>query len=271
MSIIFDESHEAYHAHPAYSSTEGKMALEDLALLGDYRAGLIEKSSDARHFVLGSATHCALLEPHAFADRYAVKPAGMNLTTKEGRAWKAEHEGRAHLSHDEYCAIGLMRERLCPAVRAILDDAGGRPEVTVRIDDDGLPLQCRLDWWRRGPHAIHDLKTTTRFASFARAAHDLGYAFSAAWYCHVYQRELGVWPTFDFLVVEAVPPFRSAIFTPTDAFLAYGRQQVNDLLPRLRTAHHSGDFRSDCPQHLDLDLPGYVHAADLSDEAGFLL
>lgn len=271
MSIIFDESNEVYHANPAYSSTEGKLALEDIAKLGDYRAGIIEKSPDARHFVLGSAVHCALLEPHAFAQRYAIKPDGLNLSTKEGRAWKTENEGREHLSHDEHRAIGLMRERLCPAIRSILDDSEGRPEVTIRIDDEGLPLQCRLDWWRRGPHAIHDLKTTTRFSSFARAAHDLGYAFSVAWYCYVYHHELGVWPTFDFLVVEAVPPFRSAIFTPTDAFLAYGRKQVNDLLPRLRAAHLKGEFRSDCPQHLDLDLPGFVRTDDLDDEAGFLL
>jgi hypothetical protein len=271
MPIIFDETNAAYHADPAYSSTEGKLALEDLQKLADHRDGLISRDDEARHFTFGSAAHCLFLEPNAFPSRYAVKPEGMNLSTKEGRAWKADLGGREVITADEMQSMHLMRKRLSPAVRAILDDADGRPEVTFRNEDDGLPMQCRLDWWRKSRHAVHDVKTTTRFSSFVRAAHDCGYAFSAAWYCHVYHRELGVWPTFDFLVLEACAPFRSAVFTPTDAFLAYGRKQVEALLPRLRDAHRRGDFSSDCPDRIDLDVPGFVRAAELVEDAGFLV
>jgi exodeoxyribonuclease VIII len=269
--IIYDEPNETYHANPAFSSSEGKLALQDLRLLGDYRQGILPQRSDSKAMFFGSAVHCQLLEPEAFADRYAVKPEGLNLTTKAGREWKAEHEGIDILSMEDLRAIEFMVDRLCPAVREILEDEEGKPEVTIRVADDGLPLQCRLDWWRPSAHAIHDLKTTARFGNFVRGAFDLHYAFSCAWYCHVYHLELGVYPTFDFLVVESVPPYRSAVFTPTDAFLAFGRSQLEEVLPKLREAHASGDYPSECPERVELDLPRFINASAFTEDAEFLI
>ena len=48
----------------------------------------------------GQAIDCYLTEgAEAFAKQWAIKPDGLSLATKEGKAWKLDHDGKEILSH----------------------------------------------------------------------------------------------------------------------------------------------------------------------------
>lgn len=95
--------------------------------------------------IAGSALHCAILEPGLFAARYAVKPEGLSLATREGKAWAAEHVGDRQIVPQDVADMG---HALHPLFARITGD-GGVVEVPVTAtDDDGVPVACKPDWLR---------------------------------------------------------------------------------------------------------------------------
>ena len=62
---------------------------------------------------LGTAAHCYILEgAEVFHSRYAIKPEGLNFSTREGRAWRDAQEGRSIISFDAHMQIISMRDAL---------------------------------------------------------------------------------------------------------------------------------------------------------------
>ena len=113
---------------------------------------------------LGTAAHCYILEgADAFHDRYAVKPEGLNFSTREGRAWRDEQEGRSIISFDQHMQILAMRDALMAQADARrLLEAGGRAEATMIAKDPetGLTLLCRPDLYISRAGLAVNLKTT---------------------------------------------------------------------------------------------------------------
>jgi hypothetical protein len=77
---------------------------------------------------LGQMIHRAILEPDALD--VSVKPEGLNLSTKEGKEWKAA-QTKTIITQDEYVTIKGMRDSVHahPAVKRVLDNA--RTEVSL--------------------------------------------------------------------------------------------------------------------------------------------
>lgn len=130
----------------------------------------------------GLALDCYLTEGSAaFYDRFAIKPPDMSFATKEGKAWKAEHEGKEFLSDDDHAimldaADAVRRCSRWPEIEK------SKAQATIRRHSDGLGLglQSRPDWLNVGCGTIDDLKKTANLDTFGKQAIDLSYHLQAA-------------------------------------------------------------------------------------------
>lgn len=130
----------------------------------------------------GAALDCLLTEDGAdFAARFAIKPAGMDGRTKEGRAWAEAHIGKAILSEADMAilqdAAAAVRALPCwPEIEASVAQATVRRHAAAL----GFGLQSRPDWLRAERGAVRDLKKTRDLGRFGSQAIDLGYHLQAA-------------------------------------------------------------------------------------------
>lgn len=179
--------------------------------------------SDATAF--GKAAHAYLIEgATVFHARYAVKPAGLNLSTKVGIAWKAEHEGRERIDAEDYDAIQAMARMIAAHSMARLALRDGLPEATAVVQDKetGLWMKCRPDYLTT--RLAVNLKTTADNGAdaFARQAWSLGYHIGAAMTSDILAA-LGRPVPYAFLCVEKSAPYIPAVRALSDRFLLAGR------------------------------------------------
>lgn len=144
---------------------------------------------------LGTAAHCAILEPARFAATYAHKPTGMNFSTTEGKAWKAArlaegYDEKAVLAHETWVVI----EQIAAAfdakalARVSLKDAEAVEVSALALDDStGERVKARTDWLSGG--YVHDLKVSTHAVekSLAYFAWREGWMHQLAFHRHVYR------------------------------------------------------------------------------------
>lgn len=170
--------------------------------------------------VLGTALHCAALEPERFAREYVVSAEFGDCRKTVNRdardAWRSEHAGKTVLSAEDMRAVGGMVASLLahPLMGRIL--TRGRPEVTARwLDQDtGLPCVARVDLWSEPLALALDLKTTedARPAQFAKSIANFRYHVQAALYTEGLGAVGAPCEHFVFCAVEKRPPYLVAMY-----------------------------------------------------------
>jgi hypothetical protein len=75
-----------------------------------YKTGLI-KREETRALVLGTLCHLAVLEPERPPTAYAVRPAGLDFRTKDGKAWRDAQGDKPILDETEAAMLDGMRDR----------------------------------------------------------------------------------------------------------------------------------------------------------------
>lgn len=198
-----------------------------------------EDETEATSF--GTAFHMLLLEPENFARAYVVAPEGMNFSTKDGKALKAEAEaaGQEIVSHKAMQRMQRMRDEIAahPMGRKILDrKAMAEATMVAKCPETGLWLKARPDFLMPDAPALTvNLKTAQRPnpRHWQRQASDLGYHVSAAFTRYVARLLLlhDALP-YAFLVAGSKPPHLPFVATLEDAAVGWG-----DLIVRrgLRT------------------------------------
>lgn len=146
---------------------------------------------------IGTALHCAVLEPMRFEAIATVAP-DVDRRTKDGKAtyaaWQASLPPNAMvLDADEFAIVRDASTALLSS-QFVGMIGKGEPEVsiywdeTVTIQGDPVVIGCkaRLDWLgaRDGRIVIGDIKTTRDATprGFSRACATYGYAHQLAWY-----------------------------------------------------------------------------------------
>lgn len=182
----------------------------------------------------GSAAHAYLIEgKEVFNTQYAVKPDGMSFATKEGKAWRADHQDRRIVTFKEFekitgMAVGIASN---PAAHSAFSE--GEPEVTAIYQDPEtkLWLKIRPDYLR--PSLAINYKTTRNAARepWMRDAWNLGYAVSAA-LCVDVLKALGQEAHYAFVTQEKTPPYLCAVRVLSDDFLQGGRMIYRRALQR---------------------------------------
>lgn len=265
LGILHDLPNADYQAAPALGSSGLKKLAQSPAHLQAMRdpARPDDGPSDAQR--TGTLAHCLTLEPDRFSARYAVKPAGMKFSTKDGIAWRDAHANFEIISTEEHVAA----QRQAAAVHALPEVGAllrvGRPEVSAfwRDADTGVLCKCRPDWVApAGPGVILlDLKKTQDAspAGFARAVARYRYHLQAPWYVDGYSIASGK-PVlgFVFVAVEEEFPHAAAAYMLDDDAMERGRAECRRLLALYRECAERGDWPGYPNTIQQLTLPAWA-------------
>lgn len=217
--------------------------------------GLTKKQSPA--LLLGSAVHCAVLEPDEFGKRYAL--ADFDRRTKEGKAAYQDmlDNGQQGLTSDVYVqCLGMQRSVLNhPLAKDLLQN--GDAEVSCFQNIDGTHTKARADYLRKDG-IIVDLKTTANASplEFAKSVATFNYHRQAAWYMDLFSREIDV-SEFYFICVEKEPPYAVAIYTLDEQAIEKGQSECDRLFTLYKHCLEMDDWPAYPSEVQTLSLPAW--------------
>ncbi len=219
-----------------------------------YKTGLI-KREETRALVIGTLCHLAVLEPERLATAYAVRPAGLDFRTKDGKAWRDAQGDSPILDETEAAMLDGMSKSVAahPAAAALLD--GAQREVSLfKEHRTGLRLKGRLDVLGNG--YVADVKTAEAgdAGGFAAAVFRYNYHVQAAMYCQLAGVE-----RFTFIAVEKAPPYAVAVYDLSAKALQVGMNSLNYALDTIALCTDAGEWPAYANEVQTLDLPGWAY------------
>ena len=196
-----------------------------------------------------------------------VRGAVMDRRTKVGKAafevFSQVNKGKDVHSGDLDTIVGMNAAiKAHPVARNLL--AGGMNEVSIFWVDpfSGLPCKARPD--HIFDAVLVDLKKT-RDASehgFRNSILKYGYHRQAAFYCDGMTKLTGKrHDTFAFIAVEDVPPYRIGVYTLSEGFMDYGRNDYQFLMARESAAERATNGRTIQRGSDGMELPRYLAAS----------
>ena len=255
--MLRELSNAHYHAHPAFSKSDLDAANKSGRHLFDKKNGPPQPSTSAFNF--GTAVHASALPGEEF-DSVAVRmPEGLKTTTKEGKAFMAEHSDKIILNPTESYALDqMMLSMLQHPVSAgmINGELAGKSEQSFFATDEktGLEIKCRPDFMLNDGSLILDLKTTLDASpkGFQRSMVNYRYYVQAAWYLDVVELATGKRPeAFLFVAVEKSRPFNTAVYVADEEMIKVGREHARRDLDKIAEWQASGVY------------PGYSDRAEM--------
>lgn len=266
MKIL--ETNASYHANPAIGSTLLKK-IHSETLLHALTSPFIETQSTK----LGSALHCAILEPERFEADFLVAPK-CDRRTKEGKtiweSFQALAQGKTVIDEEDMETIKGMKDSVLshPTASAML--TGGEAEYAYYSTDPdtGIQKKCRPDYHKGG--ALIDLKSTSdaSFEGFARQVGQLGYHLQGAYYTDVFNESQGTnYKDFFFIAVENKFPYAVAVYRLDSTHMDHGRLAYKKAICRYADFKNSGASIEDLQtlrnygyptDILDIQVPYYI-------------
>ncbi len=235
-----------YHGLPAINISR----LKNIDKSGKHFQYFSEHPVTTKPMTLGTAAHCAVLEPERFRQLYVSwdrrsEETG-NLCPRRGKYWnefQAMHAGNFIITEDEYANALAMQQAIRADATAMKYLQSGEPEVTMtwvttlERPEGTRSVECRgrPDWVTtmlgRVPHLI-GLKTArdVRPLIFGNAAARLGYPMSWAFYSDGYEAITGIRPVSKEIVVESSPPYDVVVYDIDEDTITQGREEYLRLL-----------------------------------------
>lgn len=245
-TIIEDVPDTVYHGGPGISNSGLNILAKSPAHFAEEKRRRLEqierKSSKA--FDLGTALHCAILEPNKITEVVAFREKVDNRT-KYGKeyneVWASENPGKIGVNEQEldnlkFCVDAVHAH---PIARELLKK--GKPEQsaywTWNVDiyeETACPILCRgrIDWLT-DEGVIVDLKTTADadLDEWKKSVTNYGYHRQQAWYQGGLQQILGAPSDFYFIVVEnKAPPFGVRVIKLDQAAIEIAREELLSYL-----------------------------------------
>jgi exodeoxyribonuclease VIII len=256
--IIHDLPFEAYLAEAAVS----KSGLWTLHSRSPAHARVDKEESNAMK--LGTAIHCAVLEPDEFEARYVRGP-----DDRRGNKWKeavelAIEDGKDCLTSGDYDAAVTIRDEIVvgnPLIRRLTSVGTVREVSAFAIDPEtGLRMRARPDAFAPGLGMLVDLKVTAdaRQEKWFRRVLDFGYHVQEPHYTDVWRRAGGEADAFVFLVIEDKPPFAHAIYELAPPDIAEGEAIRRKALTSWAECARVGEWPGYPPGVQQLALPKWA-------------
>jgi hypothetical protein len=232
--IIYNMPMDEYHADTAISNSKIKV-FADHGPARFYRQFIARDlpGDDSPAFAFGRAFDDHVFDPEGFSRKYARKPEGLSLATKEGKEWKSANEGKEIISDADWQIMGDMLAAINANQFAVDLLSIGSPQVTIRreVPDLGIVVQSRPDWLSlspflgltEGPYLV-DLKTTSDLDAFDRNAIAFGYGRQLAMAQYLLAQEGYICDAF-LLVVEKKRAGRCRVRRLPEVALAAGFAQ----------------------------------------------
>lgn len=260
-------TNEEYHADTTHISASGlKLFMRSPA---HYYAAYLDPSRVERQptpaMRLGTATHCAILEPSRFNDEYAVIPDSIDRRTKEGKQDYADllATGAELVTSDDMARIMNMacafRDN---TIARALFEMPHHVEQSIFATINNVACKCRPDFMTDDRLLVMDVKTTSDASpeGFGKSAWNLGYHIQAAFYRRVISEAAGTTPDFIFGCVESERPHLVAFYSTPTYLLEYADKLIDDALERFAECKKSGIWPGYVPEieMQELSVPGYA-------------
>ncbi len=229
-----------------------------------YRHACDNPREPSAAMALGTAAHCATLEPDRFAAEFTVWTGGIRRG-KEWDAFKAAAEsfGASVLTESERAtALAIAAAvRACPDAAKYL--AAGHPEVSMEWAHNGHQCRGRVDWLTTldGADVVVGLKTSRdcRPREFGRQSADLAYHWQWAFYRDGYKAITGRAPFMVEIVVESAAPHAVAVYIIGEAVMTQGRDEYEAALEELAECRASGNWPGPVVGEQELALPAWAY------------
>ena len=240
MGFGIEMSNADYHRHQAISKSKLDAARKSGKHLYDMLYGPPRESTPA--FEFGTVFHAAALPGEDFDSVAARMPDGIKKTTKEGKAFVAEHAGKILLNNSDAYALDQMMLSMTqhPVAASLLKgDLPGKSEQSFFAvePETGLETKCRPDFMLDdGSNLIIDLKTTTDASpkGFQKSLVNFRYYVQAAWYLDVVEMSTGKRPDgFLFIAVEKQRPFSTGVYVADEEMIKLGREHAMEDLRKI--------------------------------------
>ena len=235
-----------------------------------------EKSTEAR--ALGTALHCAILEPLIFSQQYAVMPDFGDLRAVEGRTskeegkankmarnqWLSEHEGKLTLTAEDSERIANMSAAVRGHRAALAAIQGAKEQVVTWTDPlTGLACKARLDVIGDG---ACDVKTAVDVSprAFGYAAAKYLYHGQLAFYHDglIHSGRLNPRRLPLFVAVQNRAPWDVAVYNMQSEHVEAGRLLYQRLLRRLADCAAADWWPGVAPEIMPLRLPEWALTAE---------
>ena len=237
-----DSNDAAYFDHPAINVSSLKMILRSPA---HYLADKQNPRKSTPAMQLGTAIHCAILEPERFAKTYVQSP-DCDKRTKAGKEiWEAlEQSGKQPIKQDDWQTIDGIRASLHNS-RANYYLQNGEAEKTVLTKIHDIDAKAKIDYcWQSG--ACFDLKTTDDACprAFERTIEKYKYHMQAAWYLDCLNAAGHDFDRFIFIAIEKEPPYAIGIYELDDYAIQSGRELCLQALNIYRECLESDSWQA---------------------------
>jgi hypothetical protein len=261
-------SNDDYHGMPGISKSGLDLIARSPA---HYRFG--ERKEASRAMEIGTAIHCAILEPERFSADYMLL---REVTDRRASAykqavtvWGAERV----LTGTEADRVAGMQESVAgnPDLATYMQ-ASGRCELSVfAIDPEtGVLVKCRFDKLTDTGAAV-DLKKTQDLRDFGKAVANYGYHVQAAFYTDVWKWATGEdLSEFVFAAVEELMPHASAPIWLDEEALDIGRIIYRKALNTYAECIASDEWPGIAGQSQIIQLPSwYISQFENESEVNF--
>lgn len=208
----------------------------------------------------GTIFHRALLEPDTYKGGFHVRPEKLSFATKEGKAWRKEHEDLPVISFDEAKAIEDMQSSVLahPFAKRLL--FGAMPEQCIFVEDlQGTLRKSRIDVLTTKGNVLADIKTTESAAldNFERSVSNYRLHVQAAYYLDNCKLAGIDKQSFFFICVEKSPPYAVRCLQLMPEVIAYGKILYQRDLQVYRNCVETGTWPAWGDAYDECALPSY--------------
>lgn len=220
---------------------------------------------------LGTAAHCAVLEPERFESAFAIwdrRTESGRLAPRNGKAWdafaaEAKAAGKSVLTDAEMeDAMTMQAAVRCDPV-AMKYLRAGDPEVTMTWEMCGHVCKGRMDWltYFDTDPVIVGLKTSRdcRHFQFGKQAAQLGYHLQWSYYLDGFHTITKRIPRVVEIVVESKPPHAVAVYRISNDVLDQGRDEYLEALGKLQDCERTNTWPGPYDTEQELSLPSWVY------------
>lgn len=256
-ALVAEMPNADYHDAQGYSASGLKLIERSPAHYA--HAG---SRTPSRAIQIGSAIHCALLEPERFERDYVCSGTDDRRASEYKQAVKAKGTDEFVLTQPEWDkVVGMQAAAYANADAREVLQCDGEEELSVFAEDPdtGLTVKCRPDklaHYYSGP-VIADVKKCqdARPEEFAKSVARYGYDLAAAHYIDTFEAATGQ-RVYNYLLIaiEEEAPHGVMVYQLPEEWIDYGRQRRQQALLHAEQCDKSGEWPA-YPEGIDVLMP----------------
>jgi len=240
QGIVHNLDEATYHAHPALSSTEARIILNESPAHYRYKKDHPPLIAPSKKFDIGSAVHSLVLgkgyEAKVIPADILASNGAISTTAAKAFVADARDKGLIPLKAEEFQPIADAAEAVMahPAAKQLFGQPADGEVSVFATSPEGVDVRARFDFLPtesllgQPSRVAVDLKTA-RDASprgFEKSIADYGYETQRAWYLDALKWATGEAAEMVFVAVEKEPPYLVAVHQLATVWAEMGSEKA---------------------------------------------